>query len=82
VGTRLFQIFRREGKHALQAMIEQYFAEDTFLEIGDGCVFTSLHRHAACRAFRAKNWARLLVGHRHNRYFVEGDDASVIYQNL
>jgi len=23
-------------------MIEQYFAEDTFLEIGDGCVFTSL----------------------------------------
>ena len=39
---QLFQIFRREGKHALQAMIEQYFAEDTFLEIGDGCVFTSL----------------------------------------
>jgi TetR/AcrR family transcriptional repressor of nem operon len=39
---RLFQIFRGEGKHALQAMIEQYFAEDTFLEIGDGCVFTSL----------------------------------------
>ena len=39
---RLFQIFRREGKHALQSMIEQYFAEDTFLEIGDGCVFTSL----------------------------------------
>jgi len=39
---RLFQIFRREGKHALQVMIEQYFAEDTFLEIGDGCVFTSL----------------------------------------
>ena len=38
----LFQIFRREGKHALQAMIEQYFAEDTFMEIGDGCVFTSL----------------------------------------
>lgn len=38
----LFQIFRREGKHALQAMIEEYFAEDTFLEIGDGCVFTSL----------------------------------------
>jgi hypothetical protein len=30
------------AKHALQAMIEQYFAEDTFLEIGDGCVFTSL----------------------------------------
>jgi TetR/AcrR family transcriptional repressor of nem operon len=23
-------------------MIEQYFAEDTFLDIGDGCVFTSL----------------------------------------
>ena len=39
---QVFQIFRREGKHALQAMIEQYFAEDTFLEIGDGCVFTSL----------------------------------------
>jgi TetR/AcrR family transcriptional repressor of nem operon len=39
---QLFQIFRGEGKHALQAMIEQYFAEDTFLEIGDGCVFTSL----------------------------------------
>ena len=39
---QLFQIFRREGKRALQAMIEQYFAEDTFLEIGDGCVFTSL----------------------------------------
>jgi len=38
----LFQIFRREGKHALQAMIEQYFAEDTFLEIGDGCIFSSL----------------------------------------
>jgi TetR/AcrR family transcriptional repressor of nem operon len=38
----LFQIFRREGKHALQAMIEEYFAEDTFMEIGDGCVFTSL----------------------------------------
>ena len=42
VEFQLFQIFRREGKHALQAMIEQYFAEDTFLEIGDGCVFTSL----------------------------------------
>ena len=39
---QLFQIFRREAKHALQTMIEQYFAEDTFLEIGDGCVFTSL----------------------------------------
>jgi TetR/AcrR family transcriptional repressor of nem operon len=38
----LFQIFRSEGKHALQAMIEAYFAEETFLEIGDGCVFTSL----------------------------------------
>src|ERR1700719_3876134 len=38
----LFQIFRREGKHALQAMIEQSVAEDTFLDIGDGCVFTSL----------------------------------------
>jgi TetR/AcrR family transcriptional regulator, transcriptional repressor for nem operon len=38
----LFQIFKRGGKHALQAMIEDYFAEDTFLEIGDGCVFTSL----------------------------------------
>jgi len=42
VEFQLFQIFRREGKQALQAMIEQYFAEDTFLEIGDGCVFTSL----------------------------------------
>jgi len=39
---QLFHLFRREGKHAVQAMIEQYFAEDTFLEIGDGCVFTSL----------------------------------------
>src|SRR5260370_17793931 len=39
---RLFQIFRREGKHALQAIIEEYLAEDDFLEIGDGCVFTSL----------------------------------------
>ena len=26
------------AKHALQIMIEQYFAEDTFLKIGDGCV--------------------------------------------
>ena len=26
------------AKHALQFMIEHYFAEDTFLKIGDGCV--------------------------------------------
>jgi hypothetical protein len=64
-----------------------YGHPNKFLDpIRDGSVEPAIRRNGlrlriqrSARAFRAKNWARLLVGHRHSPYFVEGDDASGIY---
>lgn len=37
-----FQILRKEKGNALKVMIELYFDEKNFIEVGDGCVFTAL----------------------------------------
>src|SRR3984893_7108296 len=39
---QLFQIFGREVTNRFHALTVEYFAEDSFREIGDGCVLTSL----------------------------------------
>ncbi len=53
---QLFQIFRKEKKHALKVMIELYFEKERLVEVGDGCVFTALgsDMHRSKAAYRAR----------------------------
>ena len=52
----LFHIFRTERKNALKVMIETYFEEAKFQEIGDGCIFTALgtDMHRSKAPYRAR----------------------------
>ena len=51
-----FRIFRTERKNALKVMIELYFNEATFQDVGDGCIFTALgtDMHRSKARYRAR----------------------------
>ena len=51
-----FRIFRTERKNALKLMIELYFSEATFQDVGDGCIFTALgtDMHRSKARYRAR----------------------------
>jgi hypothetical protein len=51
-----YQILKKEKGNALRALIDLYFDEKNFIEIGDGCVFTALgtDMHRCKSSYRAR----------------------------
>lgn len=51
-----YQILKKEKGNALKTMIDLYFDEKNFIEVGDGCVFTALgtDMHRCKASYRAR----------------------------